>query len=171
MKKINPIAFLPFLVFVAIGAMFVYGMWGKRVDKNISPLIGKPLPTITSFTIDNKEYAIKADGKPKIINFFASWCVPCRAEHKQLLQMSAEQGFDLIGVAYEDKPQNIANYLDELGNPYHTVLIDLHGAAGSTLGLSGVPETYVVGSDGIIKYKHKGEITPADAPKLIGMAK
>lgn len=171
MKKINYFAFLPFLVFLAIGVMFVYGMWGKRVDKDVSPLLGKPVPQVTAFTLDNQEYHLTADGKPKIINFFASWCAPCREEHKQLLQMAADKKVEIIGIAYRDKPEDTQRYITDLGNPYSLILTDMQGATGAIFGLTGVPETYVIGSDGIIKYKHKGEITPTDAPKLIQLAK
>lgn len=171
MKKINLFAFIPFLVFIAIGAMFLWGMYGKRVDKDISPMIGKGLPHIEGQTLDGNVTSVTSvSSPPMIINFFASWCAPCREEHKQLMQMAKEYDYEIIGIAYRDDPKDTQNYIDELGNPYDYILIDRQGGIGASLGLSGVPETYIVGSDATIKYKHKGPIGPNDVAKLIKKA-
>lgn len=169
MKKNNYWAFLPFLFFILIGVMFGFGMWGKRVSKDISPMIGKPMPYISAQSLDGQNITLET--KPMMINFFASWCAPCREEHKQLLQIAADKNINLIGIAYRDDPKNTKEYIDELGDPYQVILIDRQGAIGASLGLSGVPETYIIGKDGLIKYKHKGEITPNDAADLVKLLK
>ncbi len=171
MKKINLFAFIPLAIFIAIGAMFLWGMYGKRVSKDESPLIGKPLPAISGGTLDGGTINFdNTSGQPLILNFFASWCAPCRDEHKQLLQMAGATKVKIIGIAYRDDPKETRNYIDELGNPYTDIIIDRQGGIGASLGLSGVPETYIVGADGIIKYKHKGPITPKDASDLLKKA-
>lgn len=171
MKKLNLFAFIPLAIFIAIGAMFLWGMYGKRVSKDESPLIGKPLPAISGGTLDGGTINFdNTSGQPLILNFFASWCAPCRDEHKQLLQMAGATKVKIIGIAYRDDPKETRNYIDELGNPYTDIIIDRQGGIGASLGLSGVPETYIVGSDGIIKYKHKGPITPKDASDLLKKA-
>lgn len=171
MKKINLGAFIPFIIFIGIGLMFAYGMWGKRVSKDDSPLIGKPEPVMQNVLLDNSQYSISSEkGKPVLVNFFASWCAPCRAENAKLVQMANQGGVKIIGVAYRDDPKDTKNYLDELGNPYDKVIVDRQGATASAYGLTGVPETYVIGADGIIKYKHKGGITDKDEPKILQIA-
>ncbi|KAF0114969.1 MAG: cytochrome c bioproteinis protein CcmG thiol:disulfide interchange protein DsbE [Hyphomonadaceae bacterium] len=164
-------AFLPFALFIGLFAMFAFGMWGNRVSKDTSPLIGQPAPTLQIFTIDNQIMdLVKYRGKPIIVNFFASWCAPCRAEHPSLLQIGHDESVVLIGIAYRDNPTNNRNYIEQLGNPFAQIGLDLQGAAGASFGLSGVPETYIIDKDGIIIYKHKGEITAGDVPKLIRIA-
>ncbi|MEK7660767.1 MAG: redoxin family protein [Pseudomonadota bacterium] len=164
-------AFLPFRLFIGLFAMFAFGMWGNRVSKETSPLIGQPAPTLQIFTIDNQIMDLgKYRGRPIIVNFFASWCAPCRAEHPSLLQIGHDESVVLIGIAYRDNPTNNRNYIEQLGNPFAQIGLDLQGAAGASFGLSGVPETYIIDKAGIIIYKHKGEITAGDVPKLIRIA-
>lgn len=166
-KKLNPLAFLPFVIFIGFGLMFAWGMWGKRIDKDKSPLIGKPIPEMIIPTLDDKEINLASlSGKPLIINFFASWCAPCKAEHKQLLQMKSSE-YVLIGIAYEDDPKDSKTYIEAMSNPYTFIGVDRKGALGSQLGLSGVPETYVVNANGVITYKHKGAIMPDDIKRLV----
>ena len=170
-KKTNIFSFLPFAIFLGLVAMFAFGMWGNRVSKDASPLIGKPLPQIISPTLDNKEIDLaQYAGKPLILNFFASWCAPCKEEHPNLGLIAQNQDVVLLGFAYRDDPAKTRDYIAEMGNPYAQIAVDRQGAAGALLGLTGVPETYIVNKDGIIIYKHKGEITPADVPKILKMA-
>jgi len=151
--------------------MFAFGMWGNRVSKDTSPLIGQPAPSMQIFTDDNQTLDLsKYRGKPVIINFFASWCTPCRAEHPSLLQIGRDNSIALIGIAYRDNPANTRNYIEQLGNPFIQIGLDLQGAGGALFGLSGVPETYIINKDGIIIYKHKGEVTSSDVPRLIDIA-
>lgn len=171
MKSHKIWSFLPFALFIGLTFMFAFGMWGNRVSKDTSPLIGRPAPALQIFTDENQVLDLaKYRGKPIIINFFASWCTPCRAEHPSLLQIGHDNSVVLIGVAYRDNPANMRNYIGDLGNPFEEIGLDLQGAAGASFGLSGVPETYIINKDGIIIYKHKGEITAGDVPKLIRTA-
>lgn len=171
MKKINFWAFIPFFIFAIFGAMFAFGMWGNRVDKNLSPMIGKALPIINAPSLDGKFVSLNSQSSPPIIiNFFASWCAPCRDEHKNLIAIAQEYNYEIIGVAYRDDPKKTQDYIDELGNPYDYILIDRQGEIGASLGLSGVPETYIVGSNAAINYKHRGPIMPTDIKKILKYA-
>jgi cytochrome c biogenesis protein CcmG, thiol:disulfide interchange protein DsbE len=167
----NWLAFLPVGLFVALIGLFVWAMFGQRVDRHASPLVGKPvpnfvLPDMTGGQLNLADYA----GKPLIINFYASWCAPCRVEHPQLLQLSKDNRFVMLGVAYRDDPAKTAAYLEELGNPYKQSAIDRQGSVGVQFGLAGVPETYVVGADGKVLIRHQGEVTAKIAGDLARLA-
>ncbi len=164
-------AFLPIGLFMALIGLFVWAMFGQRVDRHASPLVGKPapsfvLPDMTGSQLDLASYA----GKPIILNFYASWCAPCRVEHPQLLQLSKDSRFVILGVAYRDDPSKTAAYLDELGNPYAQSAIDRQGAVGVQFGLAGVPETYVIGANGNVLARHQGEVTAKVAGDLARLA-
>ena len=105
-----------------------------------------------------------ADG-PYLVNFFASWCAPCRIEHPALMALKA-QGVRIVGVSYKDKPEASKGFIDELGNPFTTIVLDPDGRAGVEYGVSGVPETFAVGADGRILAKHTGPLTPEAAEAL-----
>lgn len=99
-------------------------------------------------------------GRPAIVNFFASWCAPCRIEHPQLLRL-AREGIALVGIAYKDKPEDSRRFLAELGNPYLATGIDRDGRTGIDFGLYGVPETYVIDRAGHIRKRIVGPLSPA----------
>jgi cytochrome c biogenesis protein CcmG/thiol:disulfide interchange protein DsbE len=82
-----------------------------------------------------------------VINFFASWCTPCRAEHPVLMDMQA-QGITIIGINYKDKPEAARAFIEELGNPFTDIGQDQNGRTGIDYGITGVPETFVIGADG-----------------------
>ena len=96
--------------------------------------------------------------RPVIVNVFASWCVPCRAEHGVLTQMVEKDGLTLVGINYKDKPEDATKWLAELGNPYERIGSDLSGRVGIEWGLSGVPETFIVGSDGTVLFRYVGPV-------------
>lgn len=164
-------ALLPIGLFVALAGLFMWAMFGQRVDKHASPLIGKPAPTfalpdITGGTLDLAAYK----GRPIILNFYASWCAPCRLEHPQLLQLGKDTRFVVLGVSYRDDPTKTAAYLDELGDPFAQSAIDRQGNVGVQFGLAGVPETYVIGADGTVLLRHQGEVTAKVAGDLARIA-
>ena len=101
-------------------------------------------------------------GQPAVINFFASWCVPCRIEHPLLMRLAKDSAIRLYGIAYKDKPEDSARLLTQLGNPYRAIGMDRDGVAGLDFGVYGVPETYVLDKAGIIRKKFVGPLT-ADA--------
>jgi len=98
-------------------------------------------------------------GHLTLVNFFASWCGPCREEHPVLSQLP--KSVDLVGISYKDRPEDARAWLSELGNPYKTIGIDLHGQTGLNFGVYGVPETYLIDKNGVIRFKQTGPLTPA----------
>jgi cytochrome c biogenesis protein CcmG, thiol:disulfide interchange protein DsbE len=164
-------AFLPVGVFLALAGLFMWAMFGQRVDKHASPLIDQPAPNFVLPAIEGGELDLAAyRGTPIILNFYASWCAPCRVEHPQLLQLAKDSRFVVLGVSYRDEPAKTAAYLEELGDPFVQSAIDRQGAVGVQFGLAGVPETYVIGADGKVLLRHQGEVTPKVAGELAQLA-
>ena len=154
---------IPGLAFVGLAAIFAAGL---RHDPSIVPsaLIGKPAPEFNlPPALDGKPGFAVADlkGKVTLVNVFASWCVPCRAEHPLLARLAAA-GVDLYGIDYKDKPDDARRWLESLGDPYRRIGADQEGRVAIEWGVYGVPETFVVDRAGIIRYKQVGPLT-ADA--------
>ena len=99
-------------------------------------------------------------GRPYILNFFASWCGDCRAEHEEMMTLAASP-VPIIGVAFKDKAEKVAAYLDHNGNPFAAVALDDDGRAGTIWGLRGIPETFIIDAEGIIRWHHRGILTDA----------
>ncbi len=97
------------------------------------------------------------------MNVFASWCVPCRAEHGVLTGLVENDGLRLFGINYKDKPKDATKWLAELGNPYERIGSDLNGRVGIEWGLSGVPETFIVGPNGTVLYRYVGPVVGDEA--------
>ena len=123
-----------------------------------SVLLNQDLPKLELENVDGKFTLNSLLGKkPFIINFFASWCAPCREEHAVLEKYSKDQ--IIIGIAYKDDISNVKKFLSELGDPYDILMLDPNGRAAIDLGLYGVPETYFIDSKGKIKYRQVGPLT------------
>ena len=95
-----------------------------------------------------------------LVNFFASWCVPCRAEHPLLLRIAESEQVPLYGIAYKDKPADAARFLAQLGDPYRAVGLDESGRTSIDFGVYGVPESYLIDKQGRIRFRQVGPITP-----------
>ncbi|RCS24960.1 DsbE family thiol:disulfide interchange protein [Phyllobacterium salinisoli] len=164
------LALLPLVIFIALAAIFTIQLLSGR-DETVIPsaLIGKPAPAITLPPLEG----LVSDGKPvpgfdpvsfsgqvTLVNVWASWCVPCRAEHPLLMQLAGDQRFRLVGLNYKDSPENARRFLGDLGNPFSAVGADATGRAAIEWGVYGVPETFLVGRDGKILYKHVGPFDP-----------
>lgn len=170
MKRL--LAFLPLIALVLLAVVFVG--WSLKRDPHVLPhaLVGKPLPAITLAPLQGGAPVTPQQGAsgPYLVNFFASWCGPCAIEHPVLMALH-EQGVRIVGVAYEDTPANAAAFLAKRGDPFAMTLNDAEGRAGIEYGITGVPETYLIGSDGMILDKISAPMTIEDAQKLLRKAR
>ncbi|MSU91165.1 DsbE family thiol:disulfide interchange protein [Rhodobacteraceae bacterium 2CG4] len=171
------IAALPILVALIIGAFFLWGLNPDRDPSAIpSVLISQPapefdLPPVEGVGLPGLSRAdLYGNPEPVVVNVFASWCVPCRAEHAVLTRMVERDGVRLFGINYKDKPDDARVWLEELGNPYERIGSDLDGRAGIEWGLSGVPETFIVAGDGTVLYRYVGPVVGAAAEKKFATA-
>src|SRR6185295_8509160 len=161
MKRVVP--FIPLialaLIVVIAAALLLRG--GGPLATITAGEVGRPAPTYALARLGGGALMRNEDmrGRTHVINMFASWCVPCRAEHPQLMALQ-RQGVEIIGVAYKDQPSETAEFLSELGNPFREVGLDPDGRFGLQLGVAGVPETFVIGADGRIRAVHRGPLTP-----------
>lgn len=161
---------LPLALAVTLGGFFLWGLNPDR-DPNAIPsvLISKPVPDfklaeVVGLETPNFSRAdLMNNDHPVIVNIFASWCVPCRAEHSVLTALAENDGQVLFGINYKDKPEDAVRWLGELGNPYDRIGSDFSGRAGIDWGISGVPETFIVGADGTVLYRYVGPIVGDDA--------
>jgi len=161
MKK--KILIFPFITFLFILIVFFYLLVIERDPSELpSVLIDKKVPTFeTEYLLNKKKFISKNEFGSEItlVNFFATWCGPCRDEHIYIKRLSNDQGLKIIGVNYKDDPNKAVEWLKELGNPYTEVIVDSKGLIGIDWGVYGIPETYIVNSKGIIKYRLVGPIT------------
>ncbi|NTZ42382.1 DsbE family thiol:disulfide interchange protein [Altererythrobacter sp. SALINAS58] len=161
------IALLGLAGFVALAAV---KMQQPRDDFVRSAMIGQPLPAfaLPAASSEGEELtqADFRDGTPRLLNVWASWCVPCIAEAPQLSELQ-RQGADIVGVAINDTPENIAKFLADYGDPYSAVASDRMSQLQLKIGSSGVPETFVIDGDGVIRYQHLGDIMERDVPVLM----
>ena len=150
---------VPLVVFAAIAVAFVRGL---NRDPSLIPsvLINKPLPAFALPAVRPGERGLTAQdfrGQPMLLNMFASWCVSCRIEHPLLLDLHA-RGVPIAGIDWEDEAAAGATYLKENGDPYARIGLDGSGRTGIDLGITGVPETFVVDRHGRVRYKQIGPI-------------
>lgn len=155
---------LPLGIFILLVILLGIGltMDPKKVP---SPLIGKPAPSFTLAQLHQPSKNFSPEdmrGKVWVLNVWASWCVSCRAEHAVITQLANLQLVDIIGLDYKDEPGDGRRWLQQFGDPYTLSVIDYDGRAGIDWGVYGVPETFVIGKDGLIKHKHIGPVTVED---------
>ena len=161
---------VPLALFAFFAGLAGYMLTQDKPDFVKSTMIGKPLPSFTlAPAFDGLPGAATSDfqgGKPRLLNIWASWCLPCIAEAPQLEALKA-QGVDIIGIAIRDRPEDVARFLKRHGNPYTRIGSDDISAVQLELGSSGVPETFVIAADGTIRYQHIGDIRPEHVPLLL----
>jgi cytochrome c biogenesis protein CcmG/thiol:disulfide interchange protein DsbE len=149
---------LPLLLFAVVVGYFLLGL---RRDPAALPsaLIDKPAPSFALPPLGDGPGLAASDleGQVTLVNFFASWCVPCRSEHPMLMRIG--KAAHLVGIAYKDKPEESRRFLGELGNPYARVAVDRDGRTAIDFGVYGVPETYVVDRSGKIRLRFVGPLT------------
>ncbi len=153
---------IPIGIFAVLGYLLYYGL---RLDprKIPSPLVNKPLPAFSLPSLDNPDKILtNADlrGRVVMVNVWASWCVACKEEHPVLLEVAARKHVAIVGLNYKDTRVDALNVLRGHGNPYDSVLVDASGRTGIDWGVYGVPESFIVDKQGIIRYKQIGPITP-----------
>jgi cytochrome c biogenesis protein CcmG/thiol:disulfide interchange protein DsbE len=135
-----------------------------------SAMVGQKLPEFAlppaTIGVEGLSNRNLADGKPRLLNIFASWCIPCKAE-APYLEALKKSGVEIDAIAVRDKPEDVAAFLAEFGNPFRRIGSDSEMAVQLKLGSSGVPETYVIGGDGTILYQHIGDIRAEHVPMLL----
>jgi cytochrome c biogenesis protein CcmG/thiol:disulfide interchange protein DsbE len=164
---------LPALIFAALALLFVMRLYAGDPSRLPSALIGRQVPAFALAPLEG----LQADGRPvpglsqgdlkgqvTIVNVWASWCAPCRQEHPVLMDLARAGGARVVGINYKDNPENARRFLGALGNPFAAVGTDPNGRTAIDWGVYGVPETFVVGPDGTIRYKHVGPLTPETLP-------
>ena len=158
------LVFLPLAAFLALITVFLVQLFsGRDVSEVPSVLIGLPAPETKLAPLDGTGLpgidSATFKGKVTVLNVWASWCAPCREEHPALVALARDKRFSLEGMNYKDKPENASQFLGALGNPYAAIGVDPSGRAGIDWGVYGVPETYVIGKDGKIAFKHVGPLS------------
>ncbi len=158
------IAAIPIIVFGGLAALFWKGLSGNPSEIP-SALIGKPVPEVSLPAIEGLgvpafDTASLRQGQVTLVNVWASWCGPCRIEHPFLMELGKRDDLRLVGLNYKDEPENARRFLGTLGQPYAAVIADQEGRAAVDWGVYGVPETFVIDGQGIIRYKFIGPLSP-----------
>lgn len=152
---------LPLALFVVLAVFLAIGL--TRDPREIpSPLINKPAPAFILPQLSDPTKSFNSQemrGKVWLLNGWASWCPPCRAEHPLLLQLARTGVVPIYGLNYKDERKNALDWLEELGNPYTLSISDTEGRVAIDYGIYGVPETFVIDRNGVIRYKQIGPIT------------
>ena len=154
---------IPSLLFFSILLTFFYLLIIERNPSEIpSNLLDKNVPKFETESLLKKERFISSKefgNEIMLVNFFATWCLPCRDEHIYIKRFSDEKGIRVIGINYKDNPKKAIQWLKDMGNPYSNVPIDKYGRIAIDWGVYGIPETFIISSKGIIKYRHVGAVT------------
>lgn len=158
---LKPMALLPIAVFGVLAAIMAGGLFRDDPDALPSAREGQIAPELITTALGAKTgfelAALQAPGV-KLVNFWASWCAPCRVEHPNL-QALADEGIPIYGINYKDDPARALAFLDELGDPYQAIAADERGRTALEWGVYGVPETYVIDGDGRVLLRFAGPVT------------
>lgn len=166
--------FLPLFIFAGIFVAFAVGLT-LNPSEIPSALINKPAPEFSLPSLEGDNIGLSsADLQDPdhiiVVNFFASWCGPCRIEHPALETLGQTEGVKLYGIAYKDRPAHSLSFLKSLGNPYAKIGTDLKGRNAIDWGVTGTPETFIL-KDGIIRYQHIGPIHQVQVDKIQAIIK
>ncbi len=169
-SRLRLLLLVPLAVFLALAAIFLVRLYGSGDISTVpSALVGKPapefaLPPLEGMTANGTPIPglARADleGHLTLVNIVASWCGPCRAEHPLLMDLAKDARIRVVAINYKDQPENARRFLGRAGNPFAAIGADPAGRASIDWGVSGVPETFLVGKDGTILLKHIGPLTP-----------
>jgi cytochrome c biogenesis protein CcmG, thiol:disulfide interchange protein DsbE len=161
---------IPVIFFLFILSIFLYLLIIDRNPSDIpSNLLNKNVPIFETKSLFSSEKFIshkEFGDEPMIVNFFATWCKPCRDEHVYIKNFAKEKKVKVIGINYKDDPEKAIKWLKEFGNPYANVAIDKKGRIAIDWGVYGIPETFLINSSGIIRYRHVGPITKSVFKKI-----
>lgn len=164
------VLWLPLALFVLFFGFVGYKLINPGNTLITSKMIGKPMPRmeLPPGVVGRAAFATGTvpGGRPRLLNVFASWCVPCIAEAPVLMELK-RQGIAIDGVAIRDRPQDVAQFLGRNGDPYDRIGSDVDASLQLAIGSSGVPETFVVDSQGIIRFQHIGPVMPQDLPDVL----
>ena len=164
------VLFAPLAIMALLFGAFIYRLSVPPRTLIESQWIDKPMPLFDLPPATEGVAGLKssdlADGKPRLVNVFASWCIPCRAEAPQLEALHAA-GVPIDGIAIRDRPEDVAAFLRENGNPFDRIGSDVQSSVQIALGSSGVPETFLVDGKGIIREQIQGVILQDDVPRII----
>ena len=170
MARRNLLILIPPLLFLAFASVAYVGLHRDNPEELPSALVGQPAPGLGRVTqLGDGPAPTDADLRApgvKLVNFWASWCGPCRAEHPYLSSLAAE-GVPVIGVNYKDDPENAKRFLGEMGDPFAKIGEDSTGRTALDWGIYGVPETFVVGGDGKVLMRFPGPLDPTVIEKQI----
>ena len=170
-RKASPWAiWLPLALFASFVVLVLFGLLRPASRDIESAMIGKPLPHFAlPPAVDDRpglSSAELAGGKPRLLNVFASWCIPCAVEAPQLAAL-ARQGVGIDGIVIRDRKQDVAAFLARHGNPFSRIGADDVSAVQMALGSSGVPESFVIDGKGTVRYQHIGEIREEHVPLIL----
>jgi cytochrome c biogenesis protein CcmG, thiol:disulfide interchange protein DsbE len=172
--KPNWLIWVPLAIVAFLGGFFLYGLTGPKDEYVRSQLIGEPLPAFSlpaaTEGVEGLSNVDFADGKPRMLNIFASWCIPCRAEAPFLEQIK-DAGVEIHAIAIKDKREDVAAFLAEHGNPFARIGADMDMLIQLKLGSSGVPETYLIDGKGHIIHQHIGDIRAEHVAPLLAKLK
>ncbi|WP_404711442.1 DsbE family thiol:disulfide interchange protein [Sphingomonas sp. MMS24-J13] len=172
--KGQTIKWAPLVTFILLAAFMMYGLAKPNSTSITSKMIGASMPdfTLPAATpgVAGVSSAELAQGKPHLVNIFASWCVPCAAEAPQLRQI-ADAGVPIVGIAIRDRPEAVAGFLQRYGNPFQKIGADNASQVQIAMGSSGVPESFVVDGKGHIVQQTIGPINPDDVAGVIAAVK
>ncbi len=169
MAKVSPLMIAPPAIFAALAVLFYVGMMREDKESLPSAREGRPAPAVVLTEFPGKpgfDDATLRDGEVKLVNYWASWCAPCRVEHPSLEALAGE-GIPIYGVNYKDTIGQAQGFLEELGDPYTAIGRDEQGRMALDWGLYGVPETYVIAGDGTVVLRFAGPITSRVIDKTI----
>lgn len=160
---------LPVAMFFGLAIMFAFALFSGDPSKLPSALIGRPVPQVDFAALEGLKSAGKSvpgftaaeltNGEVKIVNFWASWCIPCVQEHPLLNELATRSGISIYGINYKDDPAAGRHFIGRYGNPYKAVGVDPQGRGAIEWGVYGMPESFVVDANGHIAYKHVGPIS------------
>ena len=159
------------LLFVFILLVF-YNSLNRKTNYSTDYLVGNKLANINLKSFDDKKIFSNKDfrkNKYTLINFWASWCAPCRVEHPYLIQLSKEKNLYIIGVNFKDKKNNALNFLNNLGNPYNYLTKDTNGKQSVNFGVYGIPESILINSESIVLKKFIGPLNEQDLNDIKGI--